>query len=152
MDTPHWYTTRTTGTTKKMGCHPPQTKNNDQQKKHPPHFKKKPPPMPRPPRTCLTCGALHHNTSRCDQCETQRETQRLRHRDKTHYDHTYRKAAKQVRDSATICWICKQPAKPNDPWTADHLIPADLHSPLLPAHRSCNSARGNRTHRDNQQP
>lgn len=53
--------------------------------------------MPRPPRTCLTCGTLHHNPSRCDQCETQRETQRQRHRDKTHYDHTYRKAAKQVQ-------------------------------------------------------
>jgi len=55
--------------------------------------------MPRPPRTCLTCGVLHHNPSRCDQCETNRETQRQRHRDKSHYDYTYRKAAKKEATS-----------------------------------------------------
>jgi len=100
--------------------------------------------MPRPPRTCLTCGTLHHNPSRCDQCETQRETQRQRHRDKTHYDHTYRKAAKQVRDTATICWLCGEGYRPDDQWTADHVIPADPTSPLAPAHKSCNSRRGNK--------
>ena len=101
--------------------------------------------MPTPPRTCLTCGALHHNSSRCDTCQLQRDNQRTRNRNRKHYDYTYRKAAKVVRDNAKFCWICGEGARPDDPWQADHLIPADLHSPLAPAHRSCNARRGNRT-------
>jgi hypothetical protein len=40
--------------------------------------------------------------------------------------------------------LCGGGARPNDPWQADHVIPGDADSPLAPAHRSCNAARGNK--------
>ena len=41
-------------------------------------------------------------------------------------------------------WLCGGGAVPGDPWQADHVIPGNPDSPLAPAHRSCNAARGNK--------
>jgi hypothetical protein len=60
------------------------------------------------------------------------------------YDTNYRKKAKIIRDTAIYCHLCKEPARPNDPFTADHIVAGDKESPLAPAHRSCNSSRGNK--------
>lgn len=96
-------------------------------------------------RPCLDCGQLTTNGTRCPTCATRTATQRAARRPpRTHYTGDYRRRAKQVRDNATHCWICGNPARPGDPWQADHLHPGDPDSPLLPAHRSCNAARGNR--------
>ena len=92
-------------------------------------------------RPCLTCRQLHTNPSRCDRCQTQWDKQRNLTRE--HYKGNYRERAKHIRESAVACWICGQGKRPNDPWTADHLIPTDPNSPLAAAHRSCNSRRGN---------
>ena len=84
--------------------------------------------------------------SRCVTCTAQNNQQEERQRparNREHYAGDYAKRAKAVRDAATICWLCNEPAKPNDPWQADHYIPADPASPLLPAHRSCNIKRSN---------
>ena len=60
----------------------------------------------------------------------------------------YFKAAKQVRDNAVICHICKKPFDdPNDPPVADHVLPrayggGDEITNLAPAHRSCNGRKG----------
>jgi len=97
-------------------------------------------------RPCLDCGKLTELGNRCQyharivqaKRDEQREPKRI------HYKGDYQKRAKQVRDNATSCWICKEGYRPNDPWTADHLIPGDRYSPLASAHRSCNSRRGNR--------
>jgi len=65
----------------------------------------------------------------------------------TLYTAQYRKQALEVRANATTCWICDQGPKPDDPWTADHVDAGQPTSPLLPAHRSCNSRRGNETNK-----
>ena len=83
------------------------------------------------PRPCLGCGTLT-TTSRCEPCQ---RTAR------NHYTGTYAARAKQVRDTATVCWICREGTRTGDPWTADHYYPGDPTSPLLPAHKSCNSRR-----------
>jgi 5-methylcytosine-specific restriction endonuclease McrA len=60
------------------------------------------------------------------------------------YSGDYKRRAKAVRQSAVNCHICGDPARINDPWTADHIIAGDRNSPLAPAHRSCNERRGNK--------
>jgi hypothetical protein len=60
------------------------------------------------------------------------------------YSGDYKRRAKKVREQAVNCHICGDPARLNDPWEADHIIPGDNTSPLLPAHRSCNQRRGNK--------
>lgn len=95
-------------------------------------------------KPCLDCGQLTRNGSRCEkhQAIVDERVNAFKNQRK-HYQGDYAKRAKQVRDNAIICWICGQGAKPNDPWTADHYYPGEPDSPLLPAHRSCNSRRGN---------
>ena len=53
----------------------------------------------------------------------------------------YNADGKLVRDTATHCWLCGEPARPDDPWQADHIYPGKPDSPLAPAHRSCNIRR-----------
>jgi len=62
---------------------------------------------------------------------------------RNHYKGSYSSRAKQVRANAEICWICKDGRRTDDPFTADHYFPGIANSPLLPAHRSCNSRRKN---------
>lgn len=91
------------------------------------------------PRPCLDCGTLTPATTRCQQCQRQRERGRVR----PHYTGNYRARAKQVREAPGPCWICHEESlQPGDIWTADHLIPGEPTSPLAKAHRSCNSRRG----------
>ena len=103
-------------------------------------------------RPCLDCGTLTKTGNRCpDHARiVDREKEARRKPNRAHYKGAYTKQAKIVRDNATICWICKQGPKLNDPWTADHIFPGVPNSPLLPAHRSCNSRRGNK--QDSPQP
>ena len=102
-------------------------------------------------KPCLVCGELSKET-RCEihraqfaEETRQRLAQLPKNTDKAKlYNSDYRKRAKEVRENATRCHICKQTARAGDPWEADHLIPTDPDSPLLPAHRSCNRSKGNR--------
>lgn len=96
-------------------------------------------PIPKP---CLTCGQPTTGNSRCRDCQTELDHQRNQRRN--HYKGDYKRIAKQVRENAAQCWLCGLGTKPDDPWTADHIRPGDPTSPLAPAHRSCNSRRGNR--------
>jgi len=100
--------------------------------------------MAQPPRICLTCGTPTTHGARCQKCQTQLNTRRTAQRNRPHYAGDYRKRAKAVRDAATTCWICGEGARINDPWTADHIDAGNPLSPLAPAHRSCNSRRGNK--------
>lgn len=101
-------------------------------------------------RPCLRCQELH--TDKGDYCascragiERTKEANPERRAYKNRlYNSEYQKLAKLVRKHAVICHICKLGYLPRDPWTADHVIPGDRNSPLAPAHRSCNSSRGNR--------
>lgn len=55
--------------------------------------------------------------------------------------------AKRVLSEEKTCWICGETARPDDPLTADHIIPRSLggtnaRSNYHAAHSSCNSRRG----------
>ena len=93
-------------------------------------------------RPCIQCGELVRNKTRCVECERQRQS--ARNQSRLHYKGDYAKRARLVRETALICAICGQPSRPNDPFTADHIVPGEPGSLLRAAHRSCNSARGNR--------
>lgn len=93
-------------------------------------------------KPCLKCKRLTRDGSVCRDCQTIQNRQRNLTR--KHYKGDYARLAKAVRQNAQICWICGLGAIENDPWTADHYYPSDPNSPLLPAHRSCNSRRGNK--------
>ena len=100
-------------------------------------------------KPCLSCGELSLNNY-CDVCAKaiarRRDTDPIRvERKRALYGPNYRRLAKQVKDNATQCHICEKGFIEGDPWEADHLYPAlgDA-SPLAPAHRSCNQARGNK--------
>lgn len=95
-------------------------------------------------RPCIDCGALTGDGSYCEPCRLERERKRSLARGSRHYTGDYRRRAKIVRENATECWLCGEGARVDDPWTADHVVPGDPASPLMPAHRSCNSRRGNR--------
>ncbi|MDR1266596.1 MAG: HNH endonuclease [Propionibacteriaceae bacterium] len=73
-------------------------------------------------------------------------------------DHEYRKRVKALRDlRIPRCWICGRaidytlPPRHTMGFTADHVEPrslgGDLYGELRPAHRACNSRRGNRVGR-----
>jgi hypothetical protein len=91
-------------------------------------------------RPCLICGQLTLNRSRCDthEAEFQAKRDKAREPKRQHYKGNYQARAKKVRESATMCYLCGQGYKPNDPFQADHVIAGNPNSPLLPAHRSCN--------------
>jgi len=100
-------------------------------------------------RPCIECGELTRGSNRCDAHKRvdNRSEEKLAEREakkKLLYDSNYRKRAAQVRAAASVCHICGEGARPNDPWQADHLIPGEPMSPLAAAHRSCNASRGNK--------
>ena len=100
--------------------------------------------MAQPPRICLTCGIATTDGTRCKACQTRANTARTAKRNRPHYGGTYQRRAKEVRDNATTCWLCHEGTRINDPWTADHVEAGNPNSLLMPAHRSCNSRRGNK--------
>ena len=99
-------------------------------------------PRAKPPRPCLDCGTLDPaGNTRCLNCRRAKDRARVR----PHYEGDYRRRAKQVRQAPGPCWLCgRYDLEPGDIWTADHINAGDPASPLAKAHRSCNSARGNR--------
>jgi hypothetical protein len=91
---------------------------------------------------CVDCKRISTRQTRCEQCERLRNQHRNASR--THLQGSYKREAKLVRESATHCWLCGEGHRADDPFTADHVVPSDPRSALLPAHRSCNSRRGRR--------
>jgi len=103
-------------------------------------------------RPCLDCGVPTEN-SRCLSCGSRFESVRnaretvlrsagLRaHRHQ--YSGEYRRRAAEVRANASVCWLCGEGWRRDDPWQADHVIPGNSYSELRAAHRSCNVKRAN---------
>lgn len=106
------------------------------------------------PRPCLDCGALTTIGNRCEKHQMARGREKQRReansierqaKKKLLYSNPdYRRRAALIRQNAVVCWLCKKPGRVGDPWTADHVNPGDPNSELRPAHRSCNSKRGNK--------
>jgi len=87
-------------------------------------------------RPCINCVNLTTRTTRCQTCQPLHDAL---------YDAEYKRIAHIIRTTATHCHICGQGARPDDPFTADHIRPRDKTSPLAPAHRSCNTRKSNLT-------
>lgn len=109
--------------------------------------------MQRLPRPCLDCGVLTTNPSRCDrhqadadQRRAYRQANNLQRKEKKTrlYSKDYQLRAKRIRETATVCYLCLEHKRADDPLQVDHLYPELFDSsPLLPAHRSCNNRKGN---------
>lgn len=107
--------------------------------------------MPRFYRPCLVCGRLGDGT-RCTQHETdyrlkreaQRNTAERKERKRNLYNWEYQKQRQAILATATHCHICGKAFTETDRIEADHIIPSDNQSELLPAHRLCNQRRGNK--------
>lgn len=99
-------------------------------------------------RPCLDCGILSKG-SRCPThqavIERKKDTPERREKKRKLYNSDYKRQAKIVRENAVICHLCGGGARVGDPFEADHVTPGDPTSILLPAHRSCNLRKGNRT-------
>lgn len=105
--------------------------------------------MARFQQPCLDCGKLSRNGSRCETHQRQKEAEwdrpkAARKKATGQYSGDYKKRARIIRENAQYCWICGGPVDLYDPMQADHIVPGDPNSPLAPAHRSCNAARGNK--------
>ena len=102
------------------------------------------------PRPCLSCNQLHRDSGDyCVDCRKAREREKENNpKRKAHkaglYNAEYQRLAKLVRANAVTCHLCNKGYIQGDPWTADHLDAGNPNSPLAPAHRSCNSRRGNK--------
>jgi hypothetical protein len=104
--------------------------------------------MGRFPKPCRVCGNLSLNNL-CDYHQAIEDKLHNIKRDQIkkqtgQYSGDYRKRAAQVRATATVCHICGDGPRFNDPFEADHIDPANPASELKAAHRSCNGSRGNK--------
>ena len=106
------------------------------------------------PRPCLKCNRLHRDRGDyCSSCRTEYQRKRESNpyrmaKKKMMYGGNYpARRASMVAETINNnlpCHICKQHFLTATEITADHLIPGDPNSPLAPAHKSCNSSRGNK--------
>ena len=105
-------------------------------------------------RPCLKCNTLHRDKGDyCASCRSEYERKREADparmaRKRIMYGGDYRaRRASMVTETIQNnlpCHICKKNFTSLSEITADHLIPGNPNSPLAPAHKSCNSSRGNK--------
>ena len=102
---------------------------------------------------CMDCQKLSRG-GRCPECQLRVDRARQAKADANPirqarkallYGSEYKRRAKLVKANATHCFICKKPFIETDTIHADHLIPGEGGSPLVPAHKFCNESKGNRT-------
>lgn len=110
-----------------------------------------------PSKFCLDCRALFTvepggSASRCPPCQAG-VTTRMNSRPKANttargLGAAHRAKAKAVVEAAQVCALCGMPPTPGDPLTAHHTqarAKGGQDSPMVAAHRSCNSRVGDRT-------
>ena len=100
---------------------------------------------------CIDCGVVTTGTrcpqhaARHKQAAHQQQTRRRQLQGgRSKYGGTYGGAARAVRATATICWLCGTGPDPADPWQADHIEQGTrwgATGAVAPAHRSCNIRR-----------
>ena len=86
-------------------------------------------------RACIRCG---RPVAKGNRCALHRIPTRGRH---------YTQNARTIVVNASICGICGEGPRIDDPWVADHIKPrvhggSDELDNLRAAHRSCNGRRG----------
>lgn len=97
-------------------------------------------------RPCLDCGTLTDKGSRCPphQAALMRRIDQARG-PREHYAGDYKRRAAEVRANAIECHWCHGPFTPANPVQADHVVPRDPDSVLVPSCRRCNIARSKST-------
>jgi 5-methylcytosine-specific restriction endonuclease McrA len=105
-------------------------------------------------RLCLGCSrhvpVAEYKNGRCRTCDRAYYRKRRKQRGSTTQrglGHQHQQLAKQVLNEEKVCWLCAQPARPNDPLEVDHVVPRSqggktVRGNLRAAHRSCNRSRG----------
>lgn len=105
------------------------------------------------PRPCVKCNRLHRDPGDyCISCRT--ELNRIKEsnpdriaRKRMLYSNGYpARRARMVAETIERnlnCHICNKPFESKSDITADHLLAGNPNSPLAPAHKACNSSRGN---------
>jgi len=102
-------------------------------------------------KPCLECGKLSFE-NRCETHQAIYKTKRAerynsiarKEKKKLLYGGDYQKRRAAVLANAVRCHICREYFKAGDKIDADHLIPGNPNSDLMPAHASCNRSRGNK--------
>lgn len=106
--------------------------------------------MKRFPKPCRICGVLSPKplcqTHLAQSRAVHEQRRALRKAETKQYSNGYKKRAKLIRDTAIVCHICGEGRRMNDPFEADHVIPATPGDSalLLPAHRTCNRLKSNK--------
>jgi 5-methylcytosine-specific restriction endonuclease McrA len=107
------------------------------------------------PKPCRICGVLSLEPL-CEphalQAKQIHEARRaIRKKETGQYGGDYQRRAKAVRESAITCHLCGEGRRVDDPWEADHVEPSTQGSlaRLLPAHRTCNRSKSNKTNERN---
>lgn len=96
---------------------------------------------------CLACGTITPST-RCPQCEAERQALRYRRKGWQYSTPEYRAQRRSLNldDPNTRCSICQLPATSTDPLQADHIEQltdgGHYAAELRPVHRSYNARRG----------
>ena len=70
------------------------------------------------------------------------ECDRCRNRRREHLGPDYRRRALELRARASVCELCGQPPRLDDPLQVHHVWPGEIDSPLQVIHRSENNAIG----------
>ena len=107
----------------------------------------------------ICCGCFRsyqpwsrNNRGRCRDCLRKYEREKRRRRGSTTQrglGAEHQRLAKQVLSEEKACWLCGEPAHPDDRLEVDHVVPrakggATVRSNLRAAHASCNRGRGSR--------
>jgi 5-methylcytosine-specific restriction endonuclease McrA len=108
----------------------------------------------------ICCGCFRsyqpwsrNNRGRCRDCLRKYEREKRRRRGSTTQrglGAEHQRLAKQVLSEEKACWLCGEPAHPDDRLEVDHVVPrtkggATVRSNLRAAHASCNRGRGGRS-------
>ena len=100
---------------------------------------------------CMDCGTPAegnrcptHKQQRDHILNTARTARRKQAGGRSKYGGAHQRAARGVRATATVCWLCNGTSDRNDPWQADHIQQGtrfDGGGGWQAAHRSCNIRR-----------
>ena len=78
--------------------------------------------MSRLPRPCLGCGALVPSGSRCPRCQSAWEARRGTTTQRG-YGTAWQKMSARVVAEERACRVCGTTGTPDNPLTADHIVP-----------------------------
>jgi hypothetical protein len=99
-------------------------------------------------KPCLDCGSLSYE-NRCPRhmsIYNARRAERFnsinrKEKKKNLYTPEYQRAAKQLRQSATNCYLCGEAFTDRTQIQIDHVFPSRADTPLAPSHATCNRTK-----------